>query len=139
MLIYITVKSLGRRKNWLTRQPLQLAGTPVTLRDLITCIVEQNVREFKVKQTDTSFIPYLTAEAIKEQAEVGKVGFQLIRDERIPEEQQAVETALLAFEDGLYKVFLREEEVTGLDEHIELAEGDEAAFIRLTMLAGRVW
>ncbi|ANF94778.1 hypothetical protein [Paenibacillus bovis] len=139
MLIYITVKSLGRRKNWLTRQPLQLTDTPGTLRELITCIVEQNVRQFREKQTDTSFIPYLTTDTIEEQAHAGKVGFEAVRDDRVPEEQQAVETALLAFEDGLYKVFLREQEVTGLEEQIQLAEGDEAAFIRLTMLAGRMW
>lgn len=139
MLIYVTVKSLGRRKNWLTRQPLELAATPATLRELITFIVQENVRQFREKQTDASFIPYLTSQDIEQQAHIGKVGCREIHDDRLPDEQQAVDTALLAFEDGLYKVFLREQEVTGLDENIQLAPGDEAAFIRLTMLAGSMW
>lgn len=56
-----------------------------------------------------------------------------------PEVEQATAAALLAFEDGLYKVFVQEEECSALDEPLRLEEGDELTLIRFTMLAGRLW
>lgn len=49
------------------------------------------------------------------------------------------ETAMLGFQDGLFRVFLGDTELTELDEKLELQEGDTVTFIRLTMLAGRMW
>ena len=43
------------------------------------------------------------------------------------------------FEDGLFRVFLGDRELENLDEKVEFAEGNEITFIRLTMLAGRMW
>ncbi|MFD2875182.1 hypothetical protein ACFTAO_03165 [Paenibacillus rhizoplanae] len=45
----------------------------------------------------------------------------------------------MLFEDGLYKVFVQEEECSALDEPLRLEEGDELTLIRFTMLAGRLW
>ena len=46
---------------------------------------------------------------------------------------------MLGFQDGLFRVFLGDTELTELDEKLELQEGDTVTFIRLTMLAGRMW
>ena len=46
---------------------------------------------------------------------------------------------MLGFQDGLFRVFLGDTELTELDEQLELQEGDTVTFIRLTMLAGRMW
>lgn len=139
MRIYVTVKSLGKRKNALTREPLDILNVPGTLRDFLTEVVQENVRAFTERQSNSSLLSYLTPEQVNEQSETGKVGFGHMHDDRIPDEANAVQAALLAFEDGLYKVFIREQDIEHLDDVIQLSDGDDVAFIRFTMLAGRLW
>ena len=52
---------------------------------------------------------------------------------------EAVKTAIQGFEDGLFRVFRGMDELTELDREEKFNEGDEITFIRLTMLAGRMW
>nr|WP_205516368.1 hypothetical protein [Paenibacillus sp. SYP-B3998] len=137
--MYVTVKSLGKRKNVLTRLAIELQVNPTTLRELITEVVLMNVQKLNDKQQNTALIPFLTRAEIEERGENGKVGFGSVYNEQIPELAKAVETALLAFEDGLYKVFIREEGISHLESPLKLMEEDEIVFIRFTMLAGGLW
>ena len=50
--------------------------------------------------------------------------------------EQAVETALLAFQDGLYYVFVDEQQVTELDAPVPLRAASRLMFLRLVALAG---
>ncbi|MNP77809.1 hypothetical protein D3C76_1753110 [compost metagenome] len=50
-----------------------------------------------------------------------------------------MDTAITAYEDGLYKVFLNDEELQELDETLVVKDGDNVVLIRFTMLAGRLW
>ena len=52
---------------------------------------------------------------------------------------RALDTAYLAFEDGLYCIFINDEQSEKLDDSLNLKDGDILTFIRLTMLAGRMW
>lgn len=139
MRIYVTVKSLGKRKNALKRQPLDIPTVPVTLRDFLTEVVKENVRAFTERQQHSSLLSYLTPDQVNEQGEAGKVGFGIVHDDRTADESSAIEAALLAFEDGLYKVFIQEQEIEHLDDAVQLDDGDDVAFIRFTMLAGSLW
>lgn len=139
MKLYVTVKSLGKRKNVLTRLPIELPVIPTTLRELITEVVVLNVQKLTEKQQSTALIPFLTGTEIEERGESGKVGFGSVYNEQSPDLSQAIDTALLAFEDGLYKVFIREEENSHLESPLKLMEEDEIVFIRFTMLAGSIW
>ncbi|NJA19249.1 hypothetical protein GSQ29_02600, partial [Clostridioides difficile] len=47
--------------------------------------------------------------------------------------------ALQAFEDGIYKVLINEDVIEKLDSSINLKSGDIFTFIRLTLLAGRMF
>lgn len=47
--------------------------------------------------------------------------------------------ALLAYKDGIYRVFIGDEEVKELNESLNIKEGDILTFIRLTMLSGGMW
>ncbi len=139
MKLYVTVKSLGKRKNVLTKIGIELPVVPTTLRELITEVVNVNVQELKDKQQSTALVPFLTGAEIEARRESGKVGFGSVYNEQSPDVTKAVETALLAFEDGLYKVFIREEENSHLESTLKLMEEDEIVFIRFTMLAGSLW
>ena len=139
MNVWVTVKSLGKRKPALAKQATELPETTDTLRQLIGNMVTLQIQALEDKKSQVEWLAYLMPEEIESQGVAGKVGFGAINHEGVPELQQAIETAVLAHEDGLYKVFVNEEEVHQLDEPLTLREGDELVFIRFTMLAGRLW
>lgn len=139
MNVWVTVKSLGKRKPSLAKQATELPETTGTLRQLISNMVTLQVQALEDKKSQIEWLAYLMPEEIESQRAAGKVGFGAVNNEGTPELQQAIETAVLAHEDGLYKVFVNEEEVHQLDEPLTLREGDELVFIRFTMLAGRLW
>ncbi|UQZ34908.1 hypothetical protein C2I18_16105 [Paenibacillus sp. PK3_47] len=139
MLLYVTVKSMGKRRPVLERRELVLEPAPGNLEELITAIVAKQVKELADKQGRGELIPFLTANAVNNQRVTGKIGFGTAYNDKPPELEKAAEAALLAFEDGLYKVFLREEACERLQEPLLLNEGDELVFIRFTMLAGSLW
>ena len=139
MKLFITVKSLGKRKNDLTKQAIELPTLPTTLRGLITAVVTLNVQQLHDKQQEVAWFPLLTAREIEVRGATGKVGFGSLYNEQQPDLAEALDTAVVAFEDGLYKVFIDEEEIGELDTQITLEEEDELVFIKFTMLAGRLW
>lgn len=139
MKLFVTVKSLGKRKPALARQELELSPAPETLRDLITATVALNVQKLREKQESVALIPFLTGEEVQAQGEIGKVGFGSIYNEGVPDIKDAVNTAMQAFEDGLYRVFVCDEEIIELDALLSLKDGNEIVFIRFTMLAGGLW
>ncbi|MDO3408222.1 hypothetical protein QWJ34_00425 [Saccharibacillus sp. CPCC 101409] len=132
------VKRPGSRRGIAGRE-LDLPGMPRTLRELIGQTVLLMVEESGRKQAGDNLLPYLTETQIKQGARDGKVGFGAVYDEREPDADKSVAAALLGFGDGLYRVFLRGEEVTELDAPLTLADGDEVVFMRFTMLAGGLW
>ena len=52
---------------------------------------------------------------------------------------EAIDTAILAFEDGIYFVFLDDEKIEKIDDLIEVNNDSELMFLRLTMLAGGIF
>ncbi|MGG4495106.1 hypothetical protein [Brevibacillus reuszeri] len=139
MRIAVTVKSIGKRKNALSRIPVELKQTPKTLRELLEALVEWNIRGLVDKQQMISLVPYLTEGDVQEQAENGKVGFGAVYNENLPDCQKAIDTAIQAFEDGLYRVFIADDEAEELEAPLSLQEEDEVVLIRFTMLAGSLW
>ena len=69
----------------------------------------------------------------------------------MPDVNEAIDTAVLAYRDGLVAIFINDELVEVSSEQptpteeelkncsIELHENDTISFVRLTMLAGRMW
>lgn len=109
----------------------------MTLADVIEKVVRHEVQAFRQRQTDRQFIRALTATEIDNAIEKGKVvmgasevGIQLI------DEDQAVQAALVAFEDGLYLVAIDDELYKNLDQQVFLTDDSRLTFIRLTMLSG---
>lgn len=133
--IYAKVKSIGKRKPVLELQPFEIAPA-ATLRELVTQIVQQNVQSFNEEKP---FTRYLLENDIETAYEQGKVGFNHKYNDQKQSEQPAIEEALLAFEDGIYKVLHGEKELTTLDESLHINEDDIFTFIKLTMLSGRLW
>jgi hypothetical protein len=139
MKIYVTMKSLAKRKGFLTEKEIRLEETPGTLRELLTVLVTRNVEEFNATQTETNLVSFLANDEIELQALTGKVSFGSKYNNQKADLQTAAMAAIQAFEDGLYRVFINEKELTDLDGSVDIQEGDQLTFIKLTMLAGRMW
>jgi hypothetical protein len=141
-LLTISARAMGKRKSlvpdWQVPWPPEEhdSGEPLTLRQLITRIVFQEVEAFKSRQEAKRFVRILTEQQIEAGLTKGRVdaGGRNLKQEVIPEE--VVATALRAFEDGLFLVILDGEEQRELDRQIFLQADSHVVFVRMVMLAG---
>lgn len=145
MLVYVNQKSIGRNKKIKT-VPLEYDKVPTTISELIEETVKIMVDDFITRKETIKESP-LTSEQIEDLKEIGKISFGFIYNDKMPDLDKSIETALLAYFDGLVCIFIndeiqdfRPEKVEDLKEcKIELKENDTITFVRLAMLAGRMW
>lgn len=134
--IYARMKKVGKQKKEdLIPVPFELEARPDTVRQLLTMLVELGVREYNERKDKGQIVQYLTKEEIRDRASAGKVSFNL-RGGSDAVEEEAVENALQSFEDGIYRVFAGEEELTELGQQIPWKDDTVFTFIRLAMLSG---
>ena len=137
MKIIVNVKGLSRKKV-IHQEEMELKNKISTTKDLITELVKINVEKFNKKIDDKDILSIMTNEHIAEAARIGKIGDEVHGDKKANLEK-ALDTAYLAFEDGLYCIFINDEQSEKLDDSLNLKDGDILTLIRLTMLAGRMW
>ena len=136
MKVYIQVKKLGKRIQTVGSIPYELETCPATLRELIACMVNQGVEGYNERLRSGEQNKALSEAEIQDMSQVGKVAFGIPFGEREANPQKAVDAALLAFTDGLYRFYIDELEITELDTPVHLCEDDTIAIIRLVMLTG---
>ena len=137
MKIIINVKGLSRKKV-IHQEELELKDKISTTKDLIIELVKINVEKFNKKIDEKDILSIMTNENIAKTARIGKIGDEVHGDKKANLEK-ALDTAYLAFEDGLYCIFINDEQTEKLDDSLNLKDGDILTLIRLTMLAGRMW
>jgi hypothetical protein len=134
--IYARMKKLGKQKNEdLKSVPFLLDQKPKTLKDLLTSLTELLVKEYTERKDEGQILSFLTKEEIKDQASRGKISFGL-RGGGDADIKEAVKNTIQCFEDGIYRVFAGEEELTELTDEIPWTNDLVFTFIRLTMLSG---
>ncbi len=134
--IYVRMKKPGKKMN--REAPavaFDLDRRPETLRELLSGLTELGVRDYNARRDEGQLLPFLTREEITSQAARGKISFGVHEGEEA-DLQKACENSIQCFEDGIYRVFAGEDELTGLEERISWKENLVFTFIRLTMLAG---
>ena len=136
MKIHLQIKAAGKRKAILEKHAYHLPETPESLQDFIAMIVTNEVAAYNQKAIDAPLMPYLTTEAYLDGEYVGKIGFNDRKNDAEQALQPAIDNALQALEDGLYRVFINDDEAT-LDQPFSLPNDATVTFIRLTFLAGR--
>lgn len=134
--IHVRMKKLGKqRSKELAPVPFVLERKPETVRELLTELVTLGVRDYNARKDEGQILPFLTKEEIADQAARGKIAFGMRNGEDACE-ADAIANAILCFEDGIYRVFADETELTTLEEAIPWTENTVFTFIRLTMLSG---
>lgn len=144
MDIKITAKQLGKKHPLLQEKIFKIKELEqfCSLKDLLEAIVEQQVNQYnhkdrekensgKTKMPKDNYLPLLT--------DTGKIGFNVTYNLNKADIEKAKEQTIQAFEDGLFAVFWDEEELTNLNQQIEITLDKTLTFIRLTFLAGSYW
>ncbi|GGF11076.1 hypothetical protein [Flavobacterium limi] len=144
MNISISVKQLGKKHPLLQEKSIALPidNPLITIQKLIESVVEYQVQLFhassfefededKIHLPKENYLPILT--------DTGKVGFGALYNHNKVDLAKAQETALQAFEDGMYAIFYGDDQLETLTEQIDLSQNKTLTFIRLTFLAGSYW
>lgn len=139
MKVFVNVKQIGKRKNKIDRKEYEISGEIKTVKELLTEFVTINVKKFNEGLIEEDVVPYLTDEKISDLSDAGKISFGVDYNGKKQDLEKAIENALQSYEDGIYRVFVNDEEMGEIESEIELKEKDELTFVRLTMLAGRMW
>ena len=136
MQFYIKIKQLSKRRAVLEKQLFEIEDLPekATLRDFITAVATQQVEAYNAKKHEQNVLPFLTSEQIEDGAAVGKVGFGAIYGEEKANVEKAIVNAIIAFEDGLYKIFINDNEVQHIDNEVFINKESVVMFLRLTLL-----
>ena len=138
MKVFVRIKSLKKRKSTELRS-YELSEGIGTVRGLIAAFVHAEVERFNDKDTELPLLALMSAEEIDDNAKAGKVAFGRLWSDNKADEARAVEAAFAAFDDGLFRVLMDDEELKELDHPVRITEGTVFTFIRLTFLAGRMW
>ena len=135
--ITLEARQIGRKNALVPSWNLTLPLEPTaTLRELLEMIVRSEVEKYNQRQSDNTFVRALTHAQLESAAETGKISLGGNETARHADTGEAVETAMLAFKDGLYYVFLNDEQLESLDEKINPRDGMSLLFLRLVALAG---
>ncbi len=139
--ITIEGKQIGGKKDLFPRQLLTIPidwvkSSPISLRTLITHLVRQEVATFEERQSANRFFRVLTAVQIETEKPTGRIDPAAKATKQSIDSDQAVRTALQAFEDGLFFVFVDGDQIEELDDPVTLAAESTLRFIRLVALAG---
>ncbi|HEY3782920.1 MAG TPA: hypothetical protein VGL56_17685 [Fimbriimonadaceae bacterium] len=109
-------------------------GESFRVRHLIAKLVRESIKDFNLREKESTF-RFLTPAALDKGAQTGK--FLSPREERQrPDEEQAIGQALQAFEDGLYLLFIDDEEKRSLEDLVSVVPSTKITLFRLTALAG---
>jgi len=138
MEISVAVKQLGKRKPSIAQQMLEVPqlSSPCQLKDVLKAIVSQQVEAFNERITQPNIVPFLLSAEIQDALIDGKVSFGDTYNKQTVSVEKAQDNALLAYKDGLFKVFLNEDEICELTQEFSFTPHDVFTFIRLTFLSG---
>ena len=140
MRLQVELKRLGARGRKVAPVPFEVEGVPATVGELIAATAKKCAEEYneRVRKGETGITP-LSEREITDMAGVGRITFGICNGDKEQDVGKAADNALLAFRDGLFCLFINGTQMTSAEQEIVLKEDDVLTFVRLTMLAGRMW
>lgn len=137
--IKINIKSVSGKKSRITTRTMLFDENINVVEELIKAAVATTVNEYNERRESSDLITVLTPGLIEDKAQTGKVSFGVNYGEKSPDLETAVNNALEAFADGIAVIFADDKKLDSLDEAIDINDIKSLTFVKLTMLAGRIW
>ena len=148
--VRVSATVTGHRRMGVREHDLVLALPPgqVTARQVIEASVAAEVAAFQARTEEASLVRVLTREGLARELATGAVRTGGPQEPALDDTAAgdpapvavdvaaAVDAALLAFADGLFKVFVADRELADDDAPVALADGAQLLFLRLMPLAG---
>ena len=133
--VRVRAKVTGHRRRGERERDLALAlpPGPVAARQIVEAAVRAEVAAYQARAEEASLVRVLTDRALRADLDQGAVRTGGRGPGGPVDVTVAVEAALLAFDDGIFKVFVGDREVRGL---VEVPDGAAVLFLRLVPLAG---
>lgn len=106
-------------------------GNPINLLELL-----MNVMEYQIKEVYKDRI-IIDDNEIEDELKSGKV--QFTRYGNKPNLENMKDILIQDFNDGLFRVYINDEEYTDLYKNININNNDTLVIVKLVMLTGRLW
>jgi hypothetical protein len=132
----ISGKVMGKTQPLFTNWQLSIPAGQLTLQELLTQIVRSEVTEFKERQSQRRLTRILSAADIDLGVARGKIEAGGSELDQAVDVEGAIDTALQAFKDGFYLVFINDQQQEDLADLVEVGLNSEMLFLRLTPLVG---
>lgn len=133
MKVFLVIKTMGKTRGF-NRVGIELNDKEMmNAASLIHFLVHREIDRYESEEWKA-----LSQEEINERIDTGKIafGFKYREHDRIDREE-AVRIAVEAFQDEWFALFINEQQIETLDDHLTIADGDDISLVRLTMLSGR--
>jgi hypothetical protein len=135
--VRVKARVTGHRRRGVQEHGLELAlpPGPASARQIIEAAVAAELAAYRARAQEASLVRLLTEQSLLDDLERGAVRMGDAELGADVDLTAAVEAALLAFDDGIFKVFVGEREV---DSSVlaDLTDGASVLFLRLVPLAG---
>lgn len=135
----VNIKGITKGKGKINTITIPCEESLSTVKELLTYMVRYCVREYNSRKENGELLKVLGKEEISNKSATGKIGFGVNYGEKKPKPDEAIENALQCYEDGIVVLFVGDRKTETLEEEITVKDDTELTFIRLTMLAGRMW
>lgn len=135
----VNVKGVTKGRNKIDTMIVPEDASIRTVRDLLVYMVSYCVREYNERQENRELLRVMSSEKIEDKVITGKIDFGKIYSDKKPDNEEAVANAIQSFEDGVIVLFMDGKKMERLEEKITVGADTELTFVKLTMLAGRMW
>ena len=140
MDVRITIRQLGKKRSAVEARAIALPCRPETLRELICTLARCGAEGYNARLlAGEGNVRPMTQTQLADMETVGHMAFGVVYSSRQADPEKAAADAMQAFEDGLFRVFQGQEELTAPDTPLNPDRGSDFTFIRLTMLTGSIW
>lgn len=134
----VNIKSAAGKKNRVTTVKIPFDEKISTVKELIDAAVSYCVDEYNSRRESSELLKILSPEAIGDMASTGKVSFGVNYGTKDADKQKAIADAEEAFADGIVVIFADNTKLEA-ETLINLSTITELTFVKLVMLAGRMW
>lgn len=129
---------LGRKQAGTAPRPVDIGLDPgtTTARNLIESVVRSEVAAYEERAEQRTLVRLLTERELVDGLDQGAIRSGNAEPVAPVDVDRAVDTALLAFDDGLYQLHVDDVEIESLNTEVVLTDRTPVMFLRLVALAG---